>query len=95
MSLFKTTPPPPPPTPPRELLVEKLDSLRPGALEEEPRVVLRDDEVTGLLDLTFERMEAAQSASTEQLRAATERLLSPPPTPPATPPPIPPRDGDE
>lgn len=57
-----------PPT--AETIQRKTDSLRPG---EEPEH-LEPGEVTGVIDLALERLQAAQQATTSALESATERM---------------------
>lgn len=66
MGFFRKTVPPPAP----ETLERKADSLRPGASPEP----LEAEEVTGLIDLTLERLSHAQQATTDALERAAKRL---------------------
>jgi hypothetical protein len=69
MSIFSRRSPPPPT---RDELVEKLDSLRPGPGGARH---LAPEDVTGVIDLALERLQAAQEHGSVALLAATERLL--------------------
>jgi hypothetical protein len=63
----KTSAPPPADA---QTIERKTDSLQPGA-EPEP---LDPGEVTGVIDLALERLQAAQEASTSALEDATRKL---------------------
>jgi hypothetical protein len=60
------------PSPPREVLVRKLESLHPYALE--PATALEPEDVTGVIDLALERVTIAQSQTAEAMRTAVERF---------------------
>lgn len=56
----------------RESLTVKLDSMRPMGLP----MAIAPEEVTGLLTLALERLQAGHDAGAAELRAATDRLLA-------------------